>query len=582
MALPAALIIDDPGALRLRNALRGVLGLILAAGATFAAAQFTAQSSSGVFLGTMTGQLLLLAGRGPDQGARIRASGAAVAGALIGVGIYYLADSTAFPQVLVAPLLVGVATLAAAAGPLAGAAGLGAAWLHIFAATFAVPAESLEWHLLAVTLGGGAMAATRFLLWPENRPNDRRALFRAFCLALAATLKNGTRSSPERLEVFQTLQRRRAAVLSALSHPEGVPVELVRALDDAVLATERLAFAPQAGNPARRRRLASALREGTVESLEPGDLKEALERARKHLDEPPGQPEDLSGAPPRRQQEFLDRVARMTVAAALAASLGWLISEDRWGWAVLTALMLFIGAESSSHLMAKALRSMLGVAGGIVIGAGIAWLISGHPVLEVVVMLASMTLALYFMPVRYAVATGFLTVFIALSFSLSGQQVTPILELRLAEVAVGLVAGAVATFAVPTASFRSALARHVEQLREQLLAAWRSPGRNHSRDAYAALLSAATPALPLLRNRADVHRALAASARLVHLTDLIDLLPPGERGLLQPRLDALADHIEGKEANPRDFPALPERLGTIMRSLETATKDPALAGALAK
>ena len=62
------------------------------------------------------------------------------------------------------------------------------------------------------------------------------------------------------------------------------------------------------------------------------------------------------------------------VAAALAASLGWLISEDRWGWAVLTALMLFIGAESSSHLMAKALRSMLGVAGGIVIGAGIAWL----------------------------------------------------------------------------------------------------------------------------------------------------------------------------------------------------------------
>jgi uncharacterized membrane protein YccC len=136
---------------------------------------------------------------------------------------------------------------------------------------------------------------------------------------------------------------------------------------------------------------------------------------------------------------------QVAVAATLAITAGTLISGHRWYWALIAAFIVSIGVGSSGEALIKGLQRLSGTLAGVLVGIGLAVLLSGHVMLSAALALLFVFLAFYAFQVAYGTMIFFITLMLALLFSMIGQFSPELLWLRLEETAVGSVIGILAT-----------------------------------------------------------------------------------------------------------------------------------------
>lgn len=170
-----------------------------------------------------------------------------------------------------------------------------------------------------------------------------------------------------------------------------------------------------------------------------------------------------------KEMRYTTRVAiQVACAGALAIVFGQLLSTTRWYWAVITAFVVFAGTGSRGELLVKAWRRLVGTLFGVLAGVGVALLVSGHPIVEVCVVLVCVFLAFYLMSVSYALMTFFITLMLGVLYEILGRFSVYVLELRLAETAIGAAAGIIAALLLLPARTRTVVRDTADDLLKAL------------------------------------------------------------------------------------------------------------------
>ncbi|GAC1308347.1 MAG: hypothetical protein NVSMB21_13520 [Vulcanimicrobiaceae bacterium] len=151
------------------------------------------------------------------------------------------------------------------------------------------------------------------------------------------------------------------------------------------------------------------------------------------------------------QQPALRQAVQVTVASAVAIALGEALSPQRWYWAVLATYFVFLDTASAGETLARAWSRIAGTGAGALAGV-LAGLVAGaRPEIAVVALFVSLFFCVYVSRVSHAMMMFFLTASLALLYIVLGRFSDDLLEIRLAETAIGAVCGGfAATFILPT------------------------------------------------------------------------------------------------------------------------------------
>jgi uncharacterized membrane protein YccC len=182
----------------------------------------------------------------------------------------------------------------------------------------------------------------------------------------------------------------------------------------------------------------------------------------------------------RRQRGSLAGRLRPTtvqgIQAALASGLallaGEVLSSSRPYWVVVTAFVVSMGSGTLGDTLSRGFPRTVGTLLGPVVGFFLASVASGNLYLEVPLMLVSISLAFYLVPVSYAMMTFWVTVVLAVAYGLMGRLDSGILALRFFDTLVGSVIGlAVSALVLPTKTsdrIREGTAEFLDALEEYL------------------------------------------------------------------------------------------------------------------
>ncbi|HTW83659.1 MAG TPA: FUSC family protein [Candidatus Sulfotelmatobacter sp.] len=157
------------------------------------------------------------------------------------------------------------------------------------------------------------------------------------------------------------------------------------------------------------------------------------------------------GAGAGAQQPALRQAVQITVASAASIAVGELLSPSRWFWAVLAAYFVFSGTASAGETLARAWQRTIGTAVGALAGILLAHLLRGNEMLDVAAVFVFLFCAMYTLRISQAVMIFFITADLALLYALLGSFSNQLLEIRLAETAIGALFGGLAsTLIFPT------------------------------------------------------------------------------------------------------------------------------------
>ncbi|WP_156922198.1 FUSC family protein [Azorhizobium doebereinerae] len=470
----AALQSVDPGLVRLLTACRALVALTVTGGVVLPALvlaghPITAGAPALVF--AMTLPVLVRQGAARDY-ARALAVVVGCALAAYGAGTLLAPLPAVVEAVFVLVLALGV--LVHPLGPVATAAGMVSGVLYYVGLYLHPAAGDLAAALAAVPPALAiVVVACRVLM-----PLSAATVLRGAAAALACRGARALRAAAEGRPAGPALARLTDAALTIEDHlalteaPEAgergdAPDEgLAGAVLDFELAVGRLVVAAPP-REAGRLLLACArrLEEGTPAAPCPGAAPAGpLRRAVREVDRAARRMLDLAGierrpAPPRRAGPAApaalawQAAARVLVAGALALSAGLAISPERWFWAVFSVFLVLLGMRSRAEMIHRSAQRILGTVAGVVVGAGATYLLRGHPVLEVALMLACVFGWAFFILHAYARAIFFVTLLVGLVYGALGATMSELLEIRLAEVLAGCLIAmlcALAIFPVPT------------------------------------------------------------------------------------------------------------------------------------
>jgi uncharacterized membrane protein YccC len=160
------------------------------------------------------------------------------------------------------------------------------------------------------------------------------------------------------------------------------------------------------------------------------------------------------------------------VGGALAVIAGELVSHQRWYWAVLTVLVVFLGSSTAGATFVKGARRLAGTFIGIASGVLLALLVSGSTPATLALILVCVFGMVYMSRVSQVMMAFFITTMLGLLYSLLGTFSIDVLWIRLVETAVGAAAGFLAAIVIVPVRTREVLlddlAEVLEDLREFL------------------------------------------------------------------------------------------------------------------
>ncbi len=177
----------------------------------------------------------------------------------------------------------------------------------------------------------------------------------------------------------------------------------------------------------------------------------------------------------------LRQAVQVTLASAIAMTLGLWLSQERWFWAVMTAFIVFMNTHSTEETWVRALNRTLGTAIGIVAGIALATILNGALVPSVLLTAIALAIGYFVMAISYTVFCIFLTIAISLIYGLVGSFTPHLLMLRLEETAIGAAAGIfVSLWALPIRTHDRLINvfRNYLQRIDTLLSLFCDPARN--------------------------------------------------------------------------------------------------------
>ncbi|MCA1185601.1 MULTISPECIES: FUSC family protein [unclassified Saccharopolyspora] len=255
----------------------------------------------------------------------------------------------------------------------------------------------------------------------------------------------------------------------------------------------------------------------------------------------------------------LRAAVQVTCAAAMAIVLGQLVSPNRWYWAVITAFVVFISANSRGELLVRAWQRTAGTMLGVVAGVLVASRITGDATAELLMILCCVFAAFYLAGVSYAGMTFFITTMLGALYGVLGTFDVNVLGVRLAETAIGASAGVLAATVVLPTRTRRLLRDNTEDFLLRLRDLLRSTGtavgagdcgdglREAVREVDDALHSALSSARPLVAyrmpsRRSALDRSLTVLTGCAYATrNLAAVLPPTVDMLDEDTRDRLAE-----------------------------------------
>ncbi|PYE44684.1 putative membrane protein YccC [Rhizobium sp. PP-F2F-G20b] len=139
---------------------------------------------------------------------------------------------------------------------------------------------------------------------------------------------------------------------------------------------------------------------------------------------------------------------QITHASALAMVFGLMLSRERWFWAVLSAFLVFTNTRSRGDTAMRAVQRSIGTLFGIAVGLVAASLLQTMTPVVLILAAVCVFLAFYLLAVSYAAMTFFVSIVLALVYSLIGSLTPEVLILRLEETVIGSLAGLAVAFLV--------------------------------------------------------------------------------------------------------------------------------------
>ncbi|MEZ2127362.1 MULTISPECIES: FUSC family protein [unclassified Sinorhizobium] len=163
------------------------------------------------------------------------------------------------------------------------------------------------------------------------------------------------------------------------------------------------------------------------------------------------------------QNPLLRSALQITLASAIAMAFGLALSRERWFWSVLTAFLVFSNTTSRGDMAIRALQRSIGTLFGIVIGLGLATLLTSHLAISMLAAAMCIFLAFYFLQISYAMMTFFISIVLCLIYGMTGALTFNLLQLRLGETLIGSAAGILVAFLVFPARTRGAVDTALER-----------------------------------------------------------------------------------------------------------------------
>lgn len=211
------------------------------------------------------------------------------------------------------------------------------------------------------------------------------------------------------------------------------------------------------------------------------------------------------------------QAVQASIAAALAIVAGELISPQRYYWAVITAFVVFTGTATVGETVRKGVARVAGTAIGLVAAVLLANATAQVPVLALVIILACVFVAFYFVQLSQLIMIFCITVMLGQLYGLLHTFSDALLVLRLEETAAGGIAGALTAVIVLPSRSRQAL----RQARKDLLTTLsdlltecsaRMSGADRDRNLMTAAISLDSASRQVVKTAAGLFRGRAYGA----------------------------------------------------------------------
>lgn len=468
----ARLIASDPGFLALKRAGRGTLSFTLTLVLAWAVSRITGHPIMGMALGFPVSIFACVIVREQDARARLLTTLALVGAAALFFTVSALVTITWLNRALFVAIIFG-AILGRRWGSRWTAAGFGSYVSFFFGAFLRPAAAALPWHMAGLLLALAAALFVQFVAIP-HRPaaeldSALSALRRRLSLLVnaVARLAQAADRNAVRRELAQVQQavaaardRLDAADTGNLADPHaGFRLLHVQTAAERLVVQALAASGGVADAGAVLEELRDSLSRGRAplhlpEAAGPvaqatGELRSAVARLSARAPVPQDADPDMpeADAPPEHGAApgRLHHQTRLAIQAAAGTVLaivgGELLSDRRWYWAVITVFVMFSNTQSRGDVLVKTLRRLAGTVAGVLAGIGLVWLVGDAHLLKLALLPLAIFLTFYFFTDRYDAMIFFLTVVLALLYSLTGRFTPSVLWLRLEETAIGAAAG---------------------------------------------------------------------------------------------------------------------------------------------
>lgn len=488
----ARIIASDPSHKRLRIAARGTF----AVGGTVAAVALLSRVLGQPVLAAAPGVIVAMLGTMAidDDSLRTRMSTLAlgVLSAFGGVAVGSLLFDANIASHVVCVIAAGAATYAQRYGPRGMALGMLGFMSYFMAIFLRVPPTSLWWTALAIVCGAAIAALVKEVVVPDRPVGDLRRTIDAFITRVAQVRRaaevvvregddgiDGRRRSRLRRRLLglretelaidnqlgdsdlEASLRLHDLVLHATLAAEALGERAVHAADVAYVVEQRDELAQIVAELREAGRAARPSDGGAEQSV--GEDSEDDNDADGAAD---GEGDD--DGPRLWPSPDIRKALQATIATGLAVPIGLLISTQRWYWAAIGAFVVFTRPATAAESLVRGFERLLGTTIGAAAGMALGSAVSGYPTAQLVLLGVGVFATLYLFGVSYTLAMAGITTVLAIVYDLMGQFSDQVLELRVAETAIGVALGGLAAMVVFPMSSRGKIRESEDDLLEEL------------------------------------------------------------------------------------------------------------------
>ncbi|WP_165996467.1 FUSC family protein [Bacillus sp. Cs-700] len=157
------------------------------------------------------------------------------------------------------------------------------------------------------------------------------------------------------------------------------------------------------------------------------------------------------------------------VAGAVAIFLGYFLSPAHQYWVLLSAFVVLLGTDTVGMTLQKAFQRSLGTIFGAIAGFGLAHLLAGQVILELIALFCCIFMAFYLLSISYAMMMFWMTMLIAIMYDfILGGITEQILMARVFDTLAGAFIGFLAAAIIYPKSTRDKVANTAEDFLTKL------------------------------------------------------------------------------------------------------------------